>query len=427
MRLDNVVVAVIGLGYVGLPLAVSFAKKYEVIAYDIDENRVNELLAGFDRTREIQDPNLLNQNNLHITHDENILRGANVYIITVPTPIDEFKKPDLIPLISASQIAGLNLEKGNYVIYESTVYPGATEEVCSAILSEKSGLELNQDFYIGYSPERINPGDNTHTFENIIKITSGSTPNAAHFIDALYSSVISAETYLAPSIKVAEAAKVIENIQRDINIAFVNELSMLFDKLKIDTLEVLSAAATKWNFLHFKPGLVGGHCIGVDPYYLAHKAREVGFHAEMIESGRRINDQYPKFIVEKLVREILIGKVNPLNCRILLLGYTFKENCPDIRNTKVRDILEELQALHFDVDIVDPYATDIGNNLVGNVEIQKEIPNNNYEVIIGAVAHETFVSAADYILTNHAAENCIVVDVKNMFPNCPNNLKHVKY
>ncbi len=423
--LEDKIIAIIGLGYVGLPLAVSFSKKYKVIAFDIDQSRIDELLLGNDRTLEIKDTEFLRNKNLHFTYEEKTLGDADVYIVTVPTPIKESKEPDLKPLVSASELIGKHLTEGNCVIYESTVYPGVTEEICAPILTSFSNLTLNKGYYLGYSPERINPGDDKHTFENITKIVSGSNPDATYFINKLYASILKANTHISPSIKVAEAAKVIENIQRDINIALVNELSMLFEKMNIDTESVLSAAATKWNFLNFKPGLVGGHCIGVDPYYLAFKAKEIGFHAEMIESGRRINDQYPKFIVEILLREVLKEKINPITSEILLLGYTFKENCPDIRNTKVFNIVEELFSLKFNIDVVDPWARDADRTIIADLVLKKKIPNKRYDVIIGAVAHDDFISISEKIVKEHSKKTCIILDVKNIFKNCPDHIKHI--
>jgi UDP-N-acetyl-D-galactosamine dehydrogenase len=351
-------IAIIGLGYVGLPLAHTFSFKYKVVGFDIAKWRIEELKNGYDRTLELSEKQVKEaiENKIEFTDNLEDIKDCNIYIITVPTPIDKHKKPDLTPLIKASESVGKVLKKGDIVIYESTVYPGATEEECVPVLERVSGLKFNQDFFCGYSPERINPGDKEHTVTKILKVTSGSTPEIAKKVDELYASVITAGTYKASSIKVAEAAKVIENSQRDINIAFVNELALIFDKLGIDTNEVLEAAGTKWNFLKFKPGLVGGHCIGIDPYYLTHKAQGVGYYPEIILSGRRLNDNMGIFVANKVVK-LLIKKGHKIEgSKVLVLGITFKENCPDIRNSRVIDVIRELEEFGINVDVYDPWA-----------------------------------------------------------------------
>jgi len=371
LNLDNIKIAIIGLGYVGLPLAVEFSKKYRVIGYDINIERINELLKSNDSTLEISKTTLENvlmtdsnsNVGLSVTNNSELIKDCNVYIVTVPTPTDKYNRPVLEPLLNASKTISKFLVKTNFVIYESTVYPGVTEEECVKVLQDGSNLKLNIDFFVGYSPERINPGDKVHTVTKILKITSGSTPEAADFIDLLYRSIIIAGTFKASSIKVAEAAKVIENTQRDINIAFVNELSKIFSLLEIDTIEVLLAASTKWNFLNFKPGLVGGHCIGVDPYYLAQKAQEVGYHPEIILAGRRINDGMGKYVAHETVKLMLKKGIKILKSKALILGFSFKENCPDFRNTKVIDIYKELTSFGVHVDIYDPLvdAEEVGH------------------------------------------------------------------
>ncbi len=380
---------VIGLGYVGLPLAVEFGKKYQTIGFDINQTRVDELHRGFDRTQEVCSEELEASDRLEFTCDRKALAKANIYIITVPTPVDEFKKPDLTPLTNATELVAENLDNGNIVIYESTVYPGCTEEVCVPILEKLSNLAYNTDFYCGYSPERINPGDRKHRLATIQKVTSGSTPEVAEMIDQLYRSIIPAGTHKTTSIKVAEAAKVIENCQRDINIAFVNELSLIFEKAGIDTLEVLEAAGTKWNFLPFRPGLVGGHCIGVDPYYLTYKAESLGYHPQVILSGRRINDDMGLFVANKLIKMMANNGMPIKGTRVLVLGITFKENCPDIRNTRVVDIIAELSSFGVEVHVYDPHADseevkkEFGLDLTTKMEA-------GYQAVILAVAHEEF-------------------------------------
>ncbi len=348
-------IAIIGLGYVGLPLAVEFGKKYPVIGFDIKQGRIEELKSGHDSTRETEPAELAEAKQLSFTADAERLRSCNIFIVTVPTPVDSAHRPDLTPLINASETVGKAMPKGAVVIYESTVYPGATEEVCVPLLEEHSGLSFNRDFFAGYSPERINPGDKLHRLPSIVKVTSGSTPEIADFVDALYRSIITAGTHKASSIKVAEAAKVIENTQRDLNIALMNELSLIFQRLGIDTLEVLEAAGSKWNFLPFRPGLVGGHCIGVDPYYLTHKAQEIGYHPEVILAGRRINDSMADHVADEVIKLMTRRKIQVVDSRILVLGLTFKEGCPDLRNTKVIDVVRGLTSYHAQVDIYDPW------------------------------------------------------------------------
>lgn len=406
-------IAVIGMGYVGLPLAVEFGKKYDVLGYDINADRINELKSGIDKTLEVNSEELKEAKKLKFTDKLNELKDYNIYIVTVPTPIDKHKIPDLSPLKSASEMVGKIISKGDIVIYESTVYPGCTEEFCVPIIEKVSGLKFNLDFFVGYSPERINPGDKEHRFYNIKKITSGSTPEIAKKIDELYNSVIKVGTYMASSLMVAEAAKVIENAQRDLNIAFVNELSILFSKLGIDTLEVLEAAGTKWNFLPFRPGLVGGHCIGVDPYYLTYKAKEIGHHPEVILAGRRVNDNMGFFIANQVIK-LLIKKGHVIKgSRILIMGITFKENCPDIRNTRVIDIINELKEFQCSVDVYDPLADndevkeEYGISLIDKFEI------NNYDGIVFAVAHNEF-KKLDQLISNRK-KNQVVYDVKGIF------------
>ena len=401
-------VAVIGLGYVGLPLAVESGKTYSTIGFDINPERIEELLVGKDRTLEISSEELATATKLRVTSDSNQLEDANFFIITVPTPINEFKQPDLRPLESASQTVGMFLKKGDVVIYESTVYPGCTEEVCVPILERESGLRFNSDFFGGYSPERINPGDKGRRITDIKKVTSGSTPEVAQTIDKFYNSIIPAGTHKASSIKVAEASKVIENSQRDINIAFVNELAIIFNKIGIDTHEVLEAAQTKWNFLPFKPGLVGGHCIGVDPYYLTHKAQSLGHNPEIILSGRRINDNMGEHIASRIIKSLIAHGKNPAESKALVLGITFKENCPDIRNTKVIDIIDELRSYNVDVEVYDPLPIKEEVKETYSLELVDEI-KSGYDAIILAVAHDEFKSLPwDVIKTNKP----VVFDVK---------------
>lgn len=389
-KLSDVKIAIIGLGYVGLPLAVAFSKKFDVIGFDINSSRIKELESGVDSSLEISSTELQGATSLSFSSDETDLTSCNTFIVTVPTPIDEFKRPDLTPLVKASQMLGRIIKKGDVIIYESTVYPGATEDDCIPVVEMISGLNLNIDFFAGYSPERINPGDKNHRVEDILKVTSGSDPATLEFVDALYSSVIRAGTFKASSIKVAEAAKVIENTQRDVNIALINELAIIFNKLDIDTLEVLEAAGTKWNFYPFRPGLVGGHCIGVDPYYLTHKSESVGYHPEMILAGRRINDGMGSYVASQLIKKMIDNKIEVSGSRVLIMGLTFKENCPDIRNTKVIDIVKELQEYNVNVDIMDPWCNPLEAAREYGLEVSKTTEEGIYDSIVLAVAHDEF-------------------------------------
>ena len=397
MKLSDIKLAVIGLGYVGLPIAVEFGKKRSVVGFDINQNRINELLSGHDATLEVSDEELAETSNLTFASNSSDLSACNVYIVTVPTPIDEHKRPDLTPLIKASEMLGKVITKGDIVIYESTVYPGATEEDCVPVLERVSGLKFNQDFYAGYSPERINPGDKEHRVANIKKITAGSTLEIADLVDDLYNEIITAGTHKASSIKVAEAAKVIENTQRDVNIALINELALIFNKMNIDTEAVLQAAGSKWNFLPFRPGLVGGHCIGVDPYYLTHKAQSIGYNPEMILAGRRLNDGMGRYVVNQLVKAMLKKRIQVDGAKVLLMGLTFKENCPDLRNTKVVDIVNELKDYSVTVDVYDPWINkEEAQHEYGIIPVAA--PSNDYDGIILAVAHEQFkvMPASEY-------------------------------
>ncbi len=410
-------VAVIGLGYVGLPLALAFGAVRETIGFDIDETRVSELIRGFDRTNEASSEDFGQAERLKFTNDHEEIRNATIYIITVPTPIDSHNRPDLSPLASASALVGKVLSAQDMVIYESTVYPGATEEFCTPILEEISGLKVNIDFFVGYSPERINPGDKEHSLTNIRKITSGSTSEAARRVDETYAQIISAGTVPVSSIRVAESAKVIENVQRDVNIALINELSVLFSKLGIDTHEVLEAAGTKWNFLPFRPGLVGGHCIGVDPYYLTHKAQEVGHHPEVILAGRRINDGMGREVVERVVLAMSQKQINVSAARILVLGLAFKENCPDIRNSRVVDVIRGLQLYGSQVDVYDPYveeARSLSEYGIPNLT-PAEILNSRYDAVVHAVAHDEFPEFL-YKLEPHLNNPHVIFDVKGTLP-----------
>ncbi|WP_423147469.1 nucleotide sugar dehydrogenase [Rubrolithibacter danxiaensis] len=405
-------IAVLGLGYVGLPLSIEFSKKYKVLGFDIDESRVNELIRGEDRTKEanLEDLVCVTGQGLSFSNKISDLKNYNIYIVTVPTPIDQFKTPDLKPLLKASEMLGTVLKEGDIVIYESTVYPGCTEEDCVPVLEKASGLQFNKDFFCGYSPERINPGDKINTLTKIKKVTSGSTPEIANLVDALYSSIITAGTHKAPNIKVAEASKAIENAQRDVNISFVNELALIFDRIGIDTSDVIDAAGTKWNFLKYKPGLVGGHCIGVDPYYLAHKAEALGYHPQVILSGRRVNDNMGMFVASKVIK-LMIKKGHKINgSKALILGITFKEDCPDVRNSRVIDIYRELIQFGLMVDVYDPYANreevlkkyDI--SLINSVYSQ-------YDAIVLAVAHKEFLKIDYNALKN--GNDAVIFDTKS--------------
>jgi len=423
MTHSNDKIAIIGLGYVGLPLAVEFAKQFFVIGFDINKQRINELNSGVDKTLEVDIDNLKSvltsdlkaEKGLLITDNIDALSVANIYIITVPTPTDELKRPVFTPLIKASETVGKVLSKNDIVVYESTVYPGATEDICIPVLEKVSGLTFNEDFYAGYSPERINPGDKKHTVTKILKVTSGSTPEIAEKIDGLYRKVITAGTHLAPSIKVAEAAKVIENSQRDINIAFVNELSKIFRLLDIDTKAVLEAAGTKWNFLKFSPGLVGGHCIGVDPYYLAQKAIESGYNPEIILAGRKMNDSMGAYVATETVKMMINKGATIKGSNALVLGITFKENCPDIRNSRVIDIIEELQSYHVNIDVYDPWASKEEVNHEYNLDLKSSMTDlkSDYDAIILAVSHNEFLELS---LDNLKSDKCVIFDVKSLLP-----------
>jgi UDP-N-acetyl-D-glucosamine/UDP-N-acetyl-D-galactosamine dehydrogenase len=390
LQISELKIAIIGLGYVGLPLAVEFGKKVPVIGFDIHQKRIDELKSGQDHTLEVSPEELAQSTHLSYSATLEDLKDCNFFIVTVPTPIDEFKQPDLTPLIKASQSIAQVLKKGDVVVYESTVYPGATEETCIPVLEKYSGLKFNQDFYAGYSPERINPGDKLHRVTNILKITSGSTPEVADFVDNVYNLIIEAGTHKAASIKVAEAAKVIENTQRDVNIALINELAVIFNKMGIDTEAVLKAAGTKWNFLPFRPGLVGGHCIGVDPYYLTHKAQAIGYHPEIILAGRRLNDTMGAYVVTQLVKAMLKKRIQVEGAKVLVLGLSFKENCPDIRNTKIIDIVHELQEYHIQADVYDPWVDASEAQHEYGITPVEALENAQYDAVILAVAHEEF-------------------------------------
>ncbi len=409
-------IAIIGLGYVGLPLAVELGKHYPTKGLDINASRVAELQAGKDSTLEVEPDELKLATQLTYTRNPDDLADCNVYIVTVPTPIDSAKRPDLSPLVGASHTISKLLNKDDVVIYESTVYPGATEEVCVPILEAGSGLKFNQDFFAGYSPERINPGDKEHRVTTILKVTSGSTPESADFVDNLYASVITAGTHKASSIKVAEAAKVIENTQRDVNIALINELALIFHKLGIDTIEVLEAAGTKWNFLPFRPGLVGGHCIGVDPYYLTHKAQEIGYQPEMILAGRRINDGMGSHVVERVVKRMTRNRIHVVDANILVMGFTFKENCPDLRNTRVIDIIEELQTYHANVDVYDPWVNSDDLEHEYGIRPIPSLTKGKYDAIILAVAHEQFKAMSADEIRALGKNDCVLFDVKHILP-----------
>ena len=415
MKLEGLKLAVIGLGYVGLPLAVEFGKKRSVVGFDINQTRIDELKAGNDSTLETNEEELRDAKHLIYTTNPEDLKAANCFIVTVPTPIDAYKRPDLTPLIKASEIVGNALKKNDIVIYESTVYPGATEEDCVPILEKHSGLAFNQDFYCGYSPERINPGDKEHRLTNIKKVTSGSTSIITDLVDALYNEIITAGTHKAESIKVAEAAKVIENTQRDINIALINELSIIFNKMGIDTQAVLEAAGTKWNFLPFRPGLVGGHCIGVDPYYLTHKAEMIGYHPQIILAGRRLNDGMGAYVVSQLIKAMIRSSIQIEGANVLVMGLTFKENCPDLRNTRVVDIVHEIKHYKCNVDIYDPW--------VNREEVQNEYgltpietpKQGNYDAVILTVAHDKTRDMGATKIRSFCKENHLLYDLKNIF------------
>ncbi|MDX1741979.1 MAG: Vi polysaccharide biosynthesis UDP-N-acetylglucosamine C-6 dehydrogenase TviB [Ruegeria sp.] len=416
-------IAVIGLGYVGLPLAVAFGKVGPVVGYDINTSRIDALRAGHDATQEVEPEDLAAASGLVFTADLSDLAACDTYIVTVPTPITAGKQPDLSPLLTASEMVGGLLKQGDLVIYESTVYPGATEEDCVPVLERQSGLTYNTDFFAGYSPERINPGDKTHRISDICKVTSGSTPEVADLVDSLYARIISAGTHKAESIRVAEAAKVIENTQRDLNIALVNELAMIFGRMDIDTDAVLRAAGTKWNFLPFRPGLVGGHCIGVDPYYLTHKAEAVGYHPQIILAGRRLNDSMGGYVVSQLVKRMVRDGVNVATARVLVMGLTFKENCPDLRNTRVVDIIDELQDYGISVDVCDPHADRQAALDVYGISLMDEPPTGAYDGVVLAVAHQEFRALDPVQIRAFGKEKSILFDVKSCLPKAASDLR----
>ncbi len=416
LNLSKCRIGVVGLGYVGLPLAVEFGKRFETVGFDVKSGRIAELEAGRDRTLEITRSELKGATRLSFTSDLRDLKRCRVFIVTVPTPIDEYKRPDLTPLVRASESVGKVLKKDDVVIYESTVYPGCTEEVCVPILERESGLKFNRDFFAGYSPERINPGDKEHRLTTIKKVTSGSTPEVAKFVDQLYCSIITAGTHRASSIKVAEAAKVIENTQRDVNIALINELALIFNRLGIDTEEVLKAAGSKWNFLKFTPGLVGGHCIGVDPYYLTHKAQEIGYHPEMILAGRRLNDNMALYVAGQITKLMTDRRIHVKGSRALVLGLTFKENCPDIRNSKVVDVVRELQKYGADVDIYDPWIDAAECRHEYGLSPVRKLKPRTYDVAVVAVAHREFAELGAAGVRKLCRKNHVLYDIKHVFP-----------
>jgi UDP-N-acetyl-D-galactosamine dehydrogenase len=415
-QLHDVRIAIIGLGYVGLPLAVAFGRKYSTVGFDINAARVAELRAGRDHTLEVAEAELKSATQLAIESDAGKLADRNVFVATVPTPIDEYKRPDLRPLESASRTIGRAIKPGGIAIYESTVYPGATEEICVPIIERESGLKHNVDFYTGYSPERINPGDKQHRLETITKITAGSTPEAAELIDTLYKSVVSAGTHRASSIRVAEMAKVIENTQRDLNIALVNEVALICHRLGIDTTEVLNAAGTKWNFLPFRPGLVGGHCIGVDPYYLTHKAQQIGYHPEVILSGRRINDSMGSHVAQRVIKLMTKRRIHAAHAKVLVLGIAFKENCPDLRNTRVVDVINEFRNYDAHVDVYDPWVSADEAQHEYGLTLLSKLDGGGYDAIILAVAHKQFTDMGGHGIRALGNPECVVFDVKNVLP-----------
>ena len=408
-------VGVIGLGYVGLPLAVEFGKHFETVGFDIQPARVAELERGKDSTLEVTRAELKSSHRLTYTTTLADLKRCDVFIVTVPTPIDDYKRPDLTPLIKASESVGQVLKRGSVVVYESTVYPGCTEEVCVPILERVSGLQFNVDFYAGYSPERINPGDKEHRLPTIKKVTSGSTPEVAAFVDSLYRSIVTAGTHKASSIRVAEAAKVIENTQRDVNIALINELALIFNRLGIDTQEVLEAAGSKWNFLPFRPGLVGGHCIGVDPYYLTHKAQEIGYHPEMILAGRRINDNMGTYVATEILKLMTSKKIHAKDSRVLVLGLTFKENCPDLRNSKVVDVIRELEKFGANVDVHDPWVDAAEARHEYGIRPIRDLKPHHYDAIVMAVAHREFKEMGVAAIRRLAKRHAVIYDIKHVF------------
>jgi len=414
-NLKNLQIAVVGLGYVGLPLAVEFGKRYRTVGFDIKPDRIRELRAGRDSTLEVEPAELKSAEHLGFTGDLKDLRRCRVFIVTVPTPIDEYKRPDLTPLIKSSESVGKVLKKGDVVVYESTVYPGCTEEICVPILEKVSGLKFNRDFFAGYSPERINPGDKQHRLPSIKKVTSGSTPEVATFVNEIYGSIITAGTHKASSIRVAEAAKVIENTQRDVNIALINELALIFNRLGIDTEEVLLAAGTKWNFLPFRPGLVGGHCIGVDPYYLTHKAQAVGYHPEMILAGRRLNDNMALYVAGEVVKLMNSKRIHVNGSRVLVLGLTFKENCPDIRNSKVVDVVREFDKYGAKVDVYDPWASSEESFHEYGIRTVSKLVPGRYDAAVLAVGHDQFRALGIKGVRRLCRKTHVVYDIKHLF------------
>ena len=416
MKMQSIKICVVGLGYVGLPLAIEFSKKFPVIGYDINKTRINGLNEGIDFTNEVSSSELKKAKNITFTSEANSLKDCNFFIITVPTPITKSKKPDLSPLLSASNLVAPFLKKGDVVVYESTVYPGATEEECIPILEKISKLSLNQDFFVGYSPERINPGDKVHRLPSIKKVTSGSNKKSANFIDRVYKKIITAGTYKAESIKVAEAAKVIENTQRDLNIALINELAIIFNLMNLDTEQVLNAAETKWNFLPFRPGLVGGHCIGVDPYYLTHKTEMLGYNPEIILAGRRLNDSMPSFVASQFIKLLTKKNIKINSAKILILGASFKEDCPDIRNTKVIDIIDELIEYNCKVSIYDPWVNAEEAKKEYGINLLKNVPINYYDGIIIAVSHKIFKKMGIQKIRSFGKSKNAVYDLKHLFP-----------
>jgi len=415
-NINNLRIGVIGLGYVGLPLAVEFGKQYDTVGFDVHAGRIAELESGTDSTLEASPDELRSATRLSYTTDAAALGDCNFYVVTVPTPIGNSNRPLLTPLKKASETLGRVIKPGDIVVYESTVYPGATEEFCVPILEKGSGLTMNEDFFVGYSPERINPGDKEHPLTSILKVTSGSTPEAADYIDSVYQSIITAGTHKASCIKVAEAAKVIENTQRDVNIALVNELAMIFERVGIDTEEVLVAAGTKWNFLPFRPGLVGGHCIGVDPYYLTYKAQQLGYHPQMILAGRRINDNMAEYVVSRIVKKMLSKKMQPASSKSLILGLTFKENCPDVRNTKVIDIVSELESYGSIVDVWDPWVDAAEAKAEYGIDLVIEPEKGAYDVVVIAVAHDQFKKLGEQGIRGFGKETSVVYDIKYVLP-----------
>ncbi|ENV24280.1 MULTISPECIES: Vi polysaccharide biosynthesis UDP-N-acetylglucosamine C-6 dehydrogenase TviB [Acinetobacter calcoaceticus/baumannii complex] len=422
-QLEQLKIAIIGLGYVGLPLAVEFGKHKPTIGFDINPQRIRELQSGYDHTLEVTSDELKQVEHLSYTVDINDLKNSNFFIVTVPTPIDDFKQPDLTPLIKASQSIAKVLKKGDIVVYESTVYPGATEEVCIPELEKHSGLNFNKDFFVGYSPERINPGDKQRRVTNILKITSGSTPEVTDYVDQVYNLIIEAGTHKAPSIKVAEAAKVIENTQRDVNIALINELALIFNKMGIDTEDVLKAAGTKWNFLNFRPGLVGGHCIGVDPYYLTHKAESIGLHPEIILAARRLNDRMGEYVATQLIKEMVKKRIQVVGARILILGLSFKENCPDIRNTKIVDMVKALKEYDLDLDIYDPWVDSAEVEGEYGLAPVTELKQGHYDAIVIAVAHDQFKVMSSQELIALGKEKHVLYDLKYILDKTESDLR----